>query len=45
MLSCGVNEREEEIRECENDDVLWSKISVSIFMFVSLSGVIKRKQL
>ena len=45
MSSCGVNERDGKIRECEDDDVLWNGISVSIIMFVSLSGVIKRKQL
>ena len=45
MPSCGVNERDRKIRECEDDDVLWNEISVSIIMFVSLSGVNKRKQL
>ena len=40
-----MNERDGKIRECEDDDVLWNEISVSIFMFVSLSGVNKRKQL
>ena len=45
MPSCGVNERNGKIRECEDDDVLWNEMSVSIIMFVSLSGVNKRKQL
>ena len=47
MSSCGVSERDGKIRECEDDDddVLWNEISVSIIMFVSLSGVNKRKQL
>ena len=45
MSSCGVNERDGKIRECEDDDVLWNEMSVEIIMFVSLSGVIKRKQL
>ena len=46
MSSCGENERDGKIRECEDDDVLWNEISVSIIiMFVSLSGVNKRKQL
>ena len=40
-----MNERDGKIRECEDDDVLWNEMSVSIIMFVSLSGVIKRKQL
>ena len=44
MSSCGVNERDGKIRECE-DDVWWNEISVSIIMSVSLSGVNKRKQL
>ena len=37
--------RDGKIRECEDDDVLWNEISVSIIMFVSLSRVNKRKQL
>ena len=45
MSLCGVSERDVKIRECEDDDVWWNEISVSIIMFVSLSGVIKRKQL
>ena len=45
MSSCGVSERDGKIRECEDDDVLWNEISVSIIMFVCLSGVNKRKQL
>ena len=45
MLSAVVNERDGKIRECEDDDVLWNQMSVSSIMFVSLSGVIKRKQL
>ena len=45
MLSCDVNERNGKIRECGDNDVLWNEISVSIIMFVSLSGVNKRKQL
>ena len=45
MSSCGVSERDGKIRECEDDDVLWNEISVSIIMFVSLPGVNKRKQL
>ena len=45
MSSCGVNERDGKIRECEDDDVLWNEMSVSIIMFVSWSGVNKRKQL
>ena len=32
-------------RKCVDDDVLWNEISVSIIMFVCLSGVNKRKQL
>ena len=44
-MSCGVNERDEKIRECEDDYVLWNQMSVSIIMFVCLSGVIKRNQL
>ena len=40
-----MNERDGKKRECEDDDVLWNEMSVSIIMFVSLSGVIKRKQL
>ena len=40
-----MNERDGKIRECEDDDVLWNEMSVLIIMFVSLSGVIKRKQL
>ena len=40
-----MNERDGKIRECEDDDVLWNEMSVSIIMFVSLSGVSKRKQL
>ena len=45
MSSCGVSERDGKIRECEDDDVWWNEISVEIIMFVSLSGVNKRKQL
>ena len=45
MSSCGVSERDGKIRECEDDDVWWNEISVSIIMFVFLSGVNKRKQL
>ena len=45
MSSCGVNERDGNIRECEDDYVMWNEISVSIIMFVCLSGVNKRKQL
>ena len=45
MSSCGVNERDGKIRECEDDDVLWNEMNVSIIMFVSLSGVNKRKLL
>ena len=46
MSSCGVNERDGKIRECEDDDdVLWNEISVSIIVFVSLSRVNKRRQL
>ena len=37
--------RDGKIRECEDDDVLWNEMSVSIIMFVCLSGVNKRKQL
>ena len=40
-----MNERDGKMRECEDDDVLWNEMSVSIIMFVSLSGVTKRKQL
>ena len=40
-----MNERDGKIRECEDDDVLWNEMSVSIIMLVSLSGVNKRKQL
>ena len=40
-----MNERDGKIRECEDDDVLWNEMSVSIIMFVSLSGMNKRKQL
>ena len=40
-----MNERDGKIRECEDDDVLWNVISVSIIMFVCLSRVNKRKQL
>ena len=40
-----MNERDGKIRECEDDDVLWNEMNVSIIMFVSLSGVNKRKQL
>ena len=40
-----MNEKDGNIRECEDDDVLWNEMSVSIIMFVSLSGVNKRKQL
>ena len=40
-----MNERDGKMRECENDDVLWNEMSVSIIVFVPLSGVIKRKQL
>ena len=40
-----MNERDGKIRECEDDDVLWNEMSVSIIMFMSLSGVNKRKQL
>ena len=40
-----MNERDGKIRECEDDDVLWNGMSVSIIMFVSLSDVNKRKQL
>ena len=40
-----MNERDGKIRECEDDDVLWNEMSVSIIMFVSFTGVIKRKQL
>ena len=40
-----MSERDGKIRECEDDDVLWNEMSVSIIMFVCLSGVIKRKQL
>ena len=40
-----MNERDGKIRECEDDDVLWNEVSVPIIMFVSLSGVNKRKQL
>ena len=45
MLSCGVSGRDGKIRECEDDDVLWNEMSVSIIMIVCLSGVNKRKQL
>ena len=45
MSSCGLNERDGKIRECEDDDVLWNEMSVEIIMFVSLSRVNKRKQL
>ena len=45
MSSCGVSDRDGKIRECEDDDVLWNEISVSIIMIMCLSGVIKRKQL
>ena len=45
MSSCSVSERDGKIRECEDDDVLWNEMSVSIIMFVSLSRMIKRKQL
>ena len=45
MSSCGVSERDGKIRECEDDDVLWNEISVSIIMLVCLSGVNKRKKL
>jgi len=40
-----VNERDGKIRECEDDDVLWNEMSVSIIMFVPLSGMNKRNQL
>ena len=40
-----MNERDGKIRECEDDDVLWNEMSVSIIMFVPFPGVIKRKQL
>ena len=40
-----MNERDGKIRECEDDDVWWNEISVSIIILVCLSGVIKRKQL
>ena len=36
-----MNERDGKIRECEDDDVLWNEMSVSIIMFVSLSGMNK----
>ena len=36
MSSCGVSEGGGEIRECEDDDVFWNEISVSIIMFVCL---------
>ena len=45
MSSCGVSERDGKIRECEDDDVWWNEISVSIIMLVCLPGVNKRKQL
>ena len=45
MSSCGVHERDGKKRECEDDDVLWNEINVSIIMFVPFSGVNKRKQL
>ena len=45
MSSCGVSERDGKIGECEDDDVLWNEISVSIIILVPLSGVNKRKQL
>ena len=40
-----MSERDGKKRECEDDDVLWNEMSVSIIMLVSLSGVNKRKQL
>ena len=41
-----MNERDGKIREDDDDgDVLWNEMSVSIIMFVTLSRVIKRKQL
>ena len=40
-----MNERDGKIRECEDDDVLWNEMSVSIIMVVFLSGVNKIKQL
>ena len=40
-----MNERDGKIRECEDDDVWWNEISVSIIMLVCLSGLNKRKQL
>ena len=32
MSSCGVSERDGKIRECEDDDVLWNEIGVSIIL-------------
>ena len=40
-----MNEKDGKMRECEDDDVLWNEMSVSIIIFVSLSGMNKRKQL
>ena len=40
-----MNERDGKIRECEDDDVLWNEMSVSIIMFVSFSEVNKRKSI
>ena len=36
-----MNERDGKIRECEDDDVLWNEMSVSIIMFGFLSGMNK----
>ena len=40
-----MNERDGKIKECEDDDVLWNEMSVSIIMFVSFSEVNKRKSI
>ena len=36
MSSCGVSERDGKIRECEDDDVLWNEMSVTIIILVLL---------
>ena len=40
-----MNERDGKMMECEDDDVWWNEMSVSIIMFVYLPGMNKRKQL
>ena len=36
MPSCGVNERDGKIRECEDDDVWWNDMSVFIIICLCL---------